>query len=87
MKSHVDKKILGFDMDGVLVDNCPLKVEIANKMGYSIKLAEAPSEIIKNILKPEDLKVLQTALYHDLKMSLGAKLMPGILNLLSQIKS
>ena len=74
-------------MDGVLVDNCPLKVAIAGKMGYHIKLAEAPSEIIKNILKPEDLKVLQTALYHDLKMSLGAKLMPGILNLLSQIKS
>ena len=87
MKSHVDKKILGFDMDGVLVDNCPLKVEIANKMGYSIKLADAPSEIIKNILKPEDMKALQLTLYNDLAMSLGAKLMPGILDLLSQIKS
>jgi len=74
-------------MDGVIVDNCPLKVEIANKMGYSIKLADAPFEIIKNILKPEDLRALQTALYHDLKMSLGAKLMPGIVNLLRQIKS
>lgn len=87
MKSHVDNKILGFDMDGVLVDNCPLKVEIANKMGYGIKLADAPSEIIKNILKPEDLRALQLALYHDIKMSLGAKLMPGISDLLKQIKS
>src|SRR3989344_2658573 len=86
MKSHVDKKILGVDMDGVLVDNCPLKVAIASKMGYRIKLAEAPSEIIKNILKPEDMKALQLALYHDLKMSLGAKLMPDILALLKRIK-
>lgn len=87
MKSHVDNKILGFDMDGVLVDNCPLKVEIANKMGYRIQLTDAPSEIIKDILKPEDMKALQAALYHDLKMSLGAKVMPGIVDLLRQIKS
>lgn len=86
MKSHVDNKILGFDMDGVLVDNCPLKVKIVNKMGYAIKLADAPSEIIKNILKPEDMKALQVVLYHDSKMSLGAKLMPGVAELLHQIK-
>lgn len=78
---------MGFDMDGVLVDNCPLKVEIANKMGYRIRLADAPSEIIKNILKPDDLMALEIALYHDLKMSLSAKLMPGITDLLKQIKS
>lgn len=87
MKSHADKKILGFDMDGVLVDNCPLKVAIAGKMGYRIKLAEAPSEIIRNILKPEDMKALQLALYHDLKMSLEAELMPGVSDLLAKIKS
>src|SRR3989304_3920863 len=87
MPRHVDKKIRGFDMDGGLVDNCPLKVAIAGKMGYNIKLADAPSEIIKNILKPEDLKVLQSALYHDIKISLGAKLMPNVSDLLRKIKS
>lgn len=80
------KKILGFDMDGVLVDNNPLKLKIAQNMGYKIKLADTPSEIIKQTLSPEDMKSLQVALYHDLEMSLGAELMPGLTKLLDKIR-
>lgn len=81
----MDKKVLGFDMDGVLVDNCQLKVKIANKMGYKLKLADAPSEIIKKILAPHDYKALQLALYHDLHVSTQAQLMPGLVELLNKI--
>ena len=87
MKSHVDKKILGFDMDGVLVDHNPLKLKIVKNMGYKIKLADTPSEIIRRMLSPEDLKTMQIALYHDQKMSLGAELMPGLTGLLDKIRS
>lgn len=94
MKSHVDKpldcargkKILGFDMDGVLVDNSLLKLKIVQNMGYGVKLADTPSEIIRSILSPEDLKAMQIALYHDLEMSLGAELMPGLVSLLDKIR-
>ena len=84
--SHVDKKIIGFDMDGVVIDNNPLKLEIAQKLGYKLKITQTASEIIRKILLPEDLKSLQTALYHNLGVSMNAGLMPGITNLLSQIK-
>lgn len=85
IKSHVDKKILGFDMDGVVVDNNPLKLNVAEKMGYKLKLTDTPSEIIKKILPFGDYRALQLALYHDLETSLAAKLMPGITILLDKI--
>src|SRR3989344_5996346 len=84
--SHVDKKIIGFDMDGVVINNNPLKLEIAQKLGYKLQITQTASEIIRKILVPEDLKSLQTALYHNLGVSINAGLMPGITNLLSQIK-
>ena len=78
-------KILGFDMDGVLVDNNPLKLKIVQNMGYKAKLSDTPSELIRRILSPEDLKAMQIALYHDLQTSLGAELMPGLTGLLDKI--
>src|SRR3989344_2086671 len=86
MKSLVDKKIIGFDMDGVVINNNPLKLEIAQKLGYKLKLTQTASEIIRKILSPEDLRSLQTALYHNLGVSMNAGLMPGITDLLSKIK-
>lgn len=87
MKSHVDKKILGFDMDGVLVDNGPVKRTVLRKLGIEVRLADTPSEIISKLLPPGALKEMQVALYHDRIMSFRATLMPGIENLLGNIKS
>lgn len=87
MKSHVDKKILGFDMDGVLVDNGPVKRAVLRKLGFQFRLADTPSEIISKLLPGDALKKMQLALYHDRIMSFRAKLMPGIENLLDSIKS
>lgn len=93
--SHVDnrpdtawgnKKIIAFDMDGVIINNNPLKLEVAQKLGYKLKITETASEIIRKILSPEDLKKLQTSLYHNLGVSMNAGLMPGIVELLSSIK-
>jgi len=77
---------LGFDMDGVVINNNPLKLEFAKKLGYKLKITQTASEIIRKILSPEDLKSLQTALYHNLGVSMNADLMPGIVSLLSKIK-
>jgi len=74
-------------MDGVLVDNNPLKLKIVQNMGYKAKLSDTPSELIRRILSPEDLKAMQIALYHDLQTSLGAELMPGLTGLLDKIRS
>ena len=87
MKSHVDKKILGFDMDGVLVDNGPVKRTVLRKLGFDFRLADTPSEVIGKLLPADMLKKMQIALYHDQKMSFRAKLMPGIERLLDSLKS
>ena len=85
MKSHVDKKILGFDMDGVIVDNSALKVKLAGEFGLKLKLSNAPAEIIKKIIAPDVLRKIQLALYHNPKISIEAPLMPGIAGILDKI--
>ena len=95
MKSLVDnrldfaqgEKILGFDMDGVLVDNGPVKRTVLRKLGFSFRLADTPSEIIRRLVPENVLKKMQIALYHDREMSFRAKLMPGIKELLEGLKS
>lgn len=87
MNSHVDKKILGFDMDGVIVDNSGLKIRVAKSMGFNLPRLQTPSEILKKIIAPEALRKLQNAIYHNPLISIEARLMPGIIELLEEINS
>lgn len=87
IKSHVDKKILGFDMDGVIVDNSGLKLRVAKSLGINLSPFQTPAEIIKKIMAPEVLRKLQLAIYHNPLVSIEAQLMPGVINLLEEISS
>lgn len=84
MKSiHVDKKpIIGFDMDGVIVDNADAKIRIAKIHGFELKLHHTPSEIIKTILPQIILEKLQKTLYDSPRFALSTPLMRGIKNIL-----
>lgn len=86
MKSHVDKKILGFDMDGVIVDNSALKLKVAKSMGIHLSPLQTPAEIIKKYIDADVLRKLQLAIYHNPLISLDTKLMPGIKDLLDKVK-
>ena len=84
MKSHVDK-IIGFDMDGVIVDNNPLKLKVLEKMGWKLRLRDMPVEILTRILGPNDLAAFRISFYHDKLVATGSLLMPGIVELLEKI--
>ncbi|MDO8523438.1 MAG: hypothetical protein Q7S12_04140 [bacterium] len=83
----VKSKILGFDMDGVIVDNSQLKLKIAKSLGFNLAPFQTPAEIIKKIMAPEMLRKLQLAIYHNPLISIEAPLMPGIVSLLGEISS
>ncbi|OGF82131.1 hypothetical protein A2924_00385 [Candidatus Giovannonibacteria bacterium RIFCSPLOWO2_01_FULL_44_16] len=87
MKSHVDNKILGFDMDGVIVDNNPLKLKVLEKMGWKLRLRDMPVEILTRILRPDDMDLFRNSFYHNKLVATGSLLMPGTVELLEKIRS
>ena len=85
-KLNVDKKIIvGFDMDGVILDNADSKLRIAKKHGFHLKLHHTPSEIIRTILPQIVLEKLQKTLYDSPRVALSTPLMRGIKVILSDL--
>ncbi len=88
-KSQVDKKtiVIGFDMDGVIIDHAQRKVELAKNFGFKIKKSETPSEIIKNMITPlATYQEFQRVLYDAPETALHSPLMPGVKIVLAKIK-
>ncbi len=79
------KKIIGFDMDGVIVDHAPTKVMLADKMGFKIKPEETPSEVIKKLLPFDVYRALQHQLYDYPDTAYASSLMPGARELLTEL--
>lgn len=84
-KLNVDKPIIGFDMDGVILDNADSKLRIARKLGFDIKLHHTPAEIIKTILPQVILEKLQKMLYDNHKIALSTPLMRGARKILADL--
>lgn len=82
----VDKKILGFDMDGVIVDNTSVKMKVLAKLGLKVKLIDTPAEIIRKIIPPELLDNMIFELYERLDNRLQVPLMPEALHILHQLQ-
>ncbi|MDP3725584.1 MAG: hypothetical protein Q8R36_00125 [bacterium] len=74
-----NKKVIGFDMDGVLIDFSELKRDIAALHGFPISLTETPSDIVRNIIPKIALDKIKEALFmygprrHSLPLMKGAK--------------
>ena len=87
MKRQVDKKIIGFDMDGVIVDHSGRKVVLAKNFGFKIKVKDTPSEIIKNLITPlTTYREFQRVLYDVPETALFSPLMLGVKSVLAKIK-
>ena len=80
-----EKIIVGFDMDGVILDNADSKIKIAKKFGFDLKLHHTPSEIIRTVLPPIVLEKLQQLLYDNHKIALKTPLMRGVPKALSEL--
>ena len=84
-KGQDSKKIIGFDMDGVILDHTETKLLLAKKFGLKITEKETPSEIIRNLMpRPVYLK-FQIALNDNPKFKYLAPPMPGVKTILARI--
>ncbi len=86
MKNVDNKKIIGFDLDGVIFNHALMKIKLAKKLGFNIKLEETPSEIIEKIIDRPVLDKLLQVLYHDPKLFKTTTLMTGVKSGLLKLK-
>lgn len=73
-----NKKIIGFDLDGVILNHVLMKIKLARKFGFTLKPEETPSEVIESIIERPVLDKLLQILYHDPKVFKTASLMRGV---------
>lgn len=86
MKPQVDKKVIGFDMDGVIINHIRTKVKLAKQFGVKITPAQTPSEVMKTTMPLPQYRELQYLLYDHPKIGLLSPLMPGVKKVLAEIQ-
>ncbi len=79
-------KIIGFDLDGVIVDNTELKLRLAAEQGWKLEPRQTPAGIIATIL-PEDVLNEVRRIYNDADIALSAPLMAGARAGLERVRS
>lgn len=71
------RKIIGFDMDGVIIDHTQNKIAVARKFGIELVLHETPSDIMREKIETELRRKIQQAIYDDPDIALSPPLMDG----------
>lgn len=85
--STLSPRVIGFDLDGTIIDHSANKIRLAREYGYDLIPAQTPSGIIGRFLPNNVKDELQARLYTDLETGLQSQLMPGALEALQQIKA
>lgn len=81
------KKIIGFDLDGVIIDHTVPKLAFAKSHGFNISAPQTHSDIIKDII-PLELKGEMMHFLYDDESTIGlAGLVPGALEGLEKLKT
>ncbi len=80
-----NKKIVGFDLDGVIINHAPNKIKIAKSLGWELKPEETPSEIIRRILPRLTLEQLENDLYSNEAVSLISPIMCGAIKSIAHV--
>lgn len=85
MKHAVDKKIIGFDMDGVVLDHTQNKIFLAKRLNFNIKRQETPSDIIKELMPSLIYAKFQIDLNDNPKFRYLCTVMPGVKQVLKKL--
>ena len=75
MPTQDQKIIVGFDLDGVIVDHTQNKMRIALHYGVALTPEETHSEIMRSLFPEEIYHEIQGQLYDDTDDALSAPLM------------
>jgi uncharacterized HAD superfamily protein len=81
-----NNNIIGFDLDGVIIDFSERKRALAAQFGISLRPNETPSDIFKALIPPETLDKIQNLLYDDAKLASPSLLMPGAMATMEKLK-
>lgn len=71
------KLIVGFDMDGVILDNAKNKIEVAGRFGIDLRPEDTPADRIVRVVPEIILGQMRPILYDDPEMALRAETIPG----------
>jgi hypothetical protein len=70
-------KIIGLDLDGVIIDHTENRLTLARSFGFKLTKPETPSDIMKLKLPEQIYKTIQLCLYDDPKYALTPPLVNG----------
>jgi hypothetical protein len=83
----MQEKIVGLDLDGVIIDHSGLKLSLAKQFGFDLKPHETHSEILSQRIKDPALRSIKNALYNDPTTARSQPLMPGAREGLAKLAS
>jgi hypothetical protein len=72
------KIVIGFDIDGTLVDHADAKIAFAASRGIALPPEETPSDIMKSRFPKELVRDMQRYIYESTEGGTGQPLMPGV---------
>jgi hypothetical protein len=78
--------IIGFDLDGVIIDHTDNRLKLAKKLGFNLEPPQTHPEVIEGLIPEEILEALKNELYHDPAIALSAPLMPGAKEILERFQ-
>ncbi len=79
------RPIIGFDMDGVIIDHTDSKIMLAGKFGITLSPEQTPSDMMHDIIPHEINQQIQDFLYGDRKYALRPQVMRGARTVLKEI--
>ncbi|HUZ92949.1 MAG TPA: hypothetical protein VNG29_03045 [Candidatus Paceibacterota bacterium] len=79
--------ILGFDLDGTLVDHTENRLRAAKKLGHSVKKNEASSDVMKKMMSEAEYRELQRLLYDDPEFAFAPPLHAGAMRALQSVRA
>lgn len=85
--SKNENLIIGFDLDGVIIDHTENRLKLAKKFGFDLDPPQSHPEVIGNLIPEKALEELKNQLYHDPSIALSAPLMPGAMEVLEKFQS
>lgn len=86
MTSQEDDFVVGFDLDGVIVDHTQNKMRIAARYGTMLRPEDTHSERMAALFSPDIYREIQKQMYDDTDEALGAPLMEGAFGALASLR-
>lgn len=85
MTSQEDNFVVGFDLDGVIIDHTQNKMRIGTRYGITLCPEETHSEYMEKLFSREAYHEIQEQMYDDTDLALSAPLMEGAFGALASL--